>query len=983
MAKLNVKSFILNLIKIAVTVAILYLIFKKFNIGSKDILNSFKHQPAWFGAALLMQAGAILFSILRWRTLLKGQDLHIPFGRAVRTFMVGRFLGTFTPTGVGIEAYKAWDIARYTGKTEASVTVVLIEKLIGTFFSLGILVLLTLPFFINAIDQRALIIFGAFFGILLVIALILMFQPGLFRLFLKINFPGKRKVEKPLQRIVDAFTIYSERKRSLLTAVALGFGVYICWFLTYYMNSLALGANLSLMDVLKVGPLTQIATMLPISIAGAGLREGAFMTLLQATGALAANAPKEVATAIMLSATMVYFVSISLNLIGAVLFLMRRKVDRFEPLPSKAAPNPTPKKTSAVSQIGSAVSCAFAGIGAGLAGGAIIGLVEAIWIRTTLTGLSDLSAFWWGPLAYAIVFAGIGLGMACALVVLSLAVRRFPSATVTFGLCFGGVITSSGIIAFWRFNRDILQGHTATLQQAVMFLSGFVAAGLICALVAWITARMLRRRPLALTGAVVAVVAALILGGAGYASLAALPSKAAQYHEPAKGPNVILIAADALRADYLKLYSQEAETSTPGLEALANDGILFRHHVSQASWTKPSFATIFSGLYASSHTATSKMAMLPDSVNTFPEILQGGGYYTKGFSNNGNIASSFNFNQGFSDYVDPHVRLYFDAGASASDLSMYQILRRARHIAMSKISEKMDVEDFYQPAENVTRDALSWLDNKRPSDRPFFLFLHYMDTHDPFMDHTQPGVGYARVRMQNPDPEKYLVPMKRAYNSEIDYMDRHLAALFEGLKTRGLYDNSVIVFTSDHGEEFYDHDGWWHGQTLFDEVILVPMIVKLPGQQGAGVVNDGLSRHIDIAPTLLSLAGLTPAGEMPGLSLLNANGTLANGHVTFVYAENDFENNVIETVRTRDAKVIRENPENARKLPPRQFYDLANDPKEKHNRAGMSDAREAELGQLIEQMRQYVQGAAAEPTMAAELSQEEKDQLEAIGYSGD
>ncbi|MCK9523688.1 MAG: flippase-like domain-containing protein [Proteobacteria bacterium] len=321
---MNKKKALMNLLKVAVTVGILYLIFQRFDIGSDDIIKAFQHQPGWFAAAALMQAGAILFSILRWLVLLNGQGLRVPFGHAVRTFMVGRFLGTFTPTGVGLEAYKAWDIARYTGKAEASVSVVLIEKLIGTFFSLGLLVLLTLPYFAAAIDTRALMIFGSFFGVLLVIALILLFQPGLFRLLLRFNFPGKGKIEKPLERIVAAFTVYNQRKGSLLGAVALGFGVYLFWFLTYYMNSLALGANLSLLEVLKVGPLTQIATMLPISIAGVGLREGAFMALLQALGTLAADAPKDVAASVMLTASMVYFVSISLNLIGAVIFLTRR-----------------------------------------------------------------------------------------------------------------------------------------------------------------------------------------------------------------------------------------------------------------------------------------------------------------------------------------------------------------------------------------------------------------------------------------------------------------------------------------------------------------------------------------------------------------------------------------------------------------------------------------------------------------------------------
>ncbi len=317
------KKIIINLIKIGVTVTIIYLIFQRFQIGLDDIVASLKHQPGWFIASFFMQVGAILFSIMRWNVLLKGQDLNIPFAHVIKTFLVGRFLGTFTPTGVGLEAYKAYDIARYTGKTEASVSVVLIEKMIGTFFSLSILVLITLPFFAGSISAKFLYVFSAFFIVLLLLALVLLFSPGLLRKILNFKFPLKSKIEKPLNKMIEAFTIYSTRKGSLLSAVALGLVVYLFWFLTYFTNSLALGAGLSLTDVLKVGPMTQIATMIPLSIAGIGLREGAFMGLLDSLGVMS-GADSTARSAMMLSATMVYFISISVNVFGAIIFLTRR-----------------------------------------------------------------------------------------------------------------------------------------------------------------------------------------------------------------------------------------------------------------------------------------------------------------------------------------------------------------------------------------------------------------------------------------------------------------------------------------------------------------------------------------------------------------------------------------------------------------------------------------------------------------------------------
>ena len=331
------KKKLVTLVKIAVTFTILYLIFKRFQIGFGDIVDSFSHRPQWFIASFLMQVGAIIFSILRWKVLLSGQNLAVPFPHIVKTFLVGRFLGTFTPTGAGLEAYKAYDIARYTGKTEASVSVVVIEKMIGTFFSLSLLVLATLPFFSGVIDVRFLYVFGAFFSVLLVAALVLLFSPGLFNKLLEFNFPLKSKVEKPLANMVQAFTVYSERRATLLAAILLGLAVYMFWFLTYFTNSLALGAGLALADVVKVGPMTQIATMIPLSIAGIGLREGAFMGLLDGLG-LVSGAPAAARSAMMLSATMVYFISISVNVFGAAIFLTRKTDYRRQMEEMKQAP---------------------------------------------------------------------------------------------------------------------------------------------------------------------------------------------------------------------------------------------------------------------------------------------------------------------------------------------------------------------------------------------------------------------------------------------------------------------------------------------------------------------------------------------------------------------------------------------------------------------------------------------------------------------
>jgi arylsulfatase A-like enzyme len=311
---------------------------------------------------------------------------------------------------------------------------------------------------------------------------------------------------------------------------------------------------------------------------------------------------------------------------------------------------------------------------------------------------------------------------------------------------------------------------------------------------------------------------------------------------------------------------------------------------------------------------------------------------------------------------------------------LYNGLRLVRKRVFSK---KLVVTEFYQPAEVVTRDALDWLDSRTvPEKTSFYLFLHYMDPHDPYMDADKPGVGYARVQMENPPPEM-REPMKKAYNDEIRHLDKYLGELFDGLRQRGLYDAALIVFTSDHGEEFYDHEGWWHGQTLFDELMHVPLIIKLPGNARAGDANSHLARHVDVPPTFLHFAGLEQPAAMPGMSLFGQDNADANGDTSFVYAEVDFENNILQAVRTHDAKLMRANPDNPRRTPPVAFYDLKNDPIEKTDLFGDQNPRkpdEAALADVLDGMIAFTRENAAEPALQTGVSTDVKDQLESLGY---
>ena len=135
------------------------------------------------------------------------------------------------------------------------------------------------------------------------------------------------------------------------------------------------------------------------------------------------------------------------------------------------------------------------------------------------------------------------------------------------------------------------------------------------------------------------------------------------------------------------------------------------------------------------------------------------------------------------------------------------------------------VTDYYQDAATVTRVADDWL--TRHKDSRFFLLLHYMDPHDPYFPHPYTGEAIARVESDNPDPA-LAKHMRELYDGEIRFTDEHIGEVEAKLRELGLWDDTLIVITADHGEEFHEHGGWWHGTTLYEEQIHVPLLVKWP-----------------------------------------------------------------------------------------------------------------------------------------------------------
>jgi arylsulfatase A-like enzyme len=995
------KKFVAFVVKVGVTVGLFTLLFAPQvfglradlfgGISPRTMLQELREaQPhnlfLWLGFAAVVKFAGMFAGILRWRLLLKGQDLSIPFSYLVRSWFIGRTLGIFLPGTIGLDGFRLVDSSRYTGEVIKCTTVVAVEKLIG-FIALTFLVFLTFPLGFRLLDIKPLMLAAilAVLAAFVLVSFLLLLNPRVVQVLVAV-LPTPAGLRSKVDKFGAAVTAYSGRRSLLLQATFLGLLVHLGTCFMYFGTMMSIrAANTTLWDILFACPIMIYGTVLGPSIGGEGIREIVFVYLLQGK-TQAASAALFSHLGWWIGEFLPFFVGVGFWLMypgvtreGLEAGLADVKAGMRRATPTRLIIGPEEARAYRF-KIAHAL---LAGLGGGLVSGALVGLGEGAWIARSLASPVELGVLWWGPLFYGLLFTGLGVAVAAGLVFLYLLLDRFPATARTFGFVLALCLAASVlVIGKFRLQRDVLDMHALTLVHYAL-LAGLALGAAVVA--ERIVALGFARRTWSFRRAAMAVAVAYVLvvlfGGA--ASILfrqrPLPEARAATTVKASGPNIILVAVDTLRADYLPFYDPSAPVKTPYLEAFLKDAVLFRNGFAHASWTKASFASIFSGLYPETHSATSKDRALPLSVKTFPEVLEEGGYYTKGFANNPNIMASSNFGQGFRDYVDLKPRMLLWASPTASNLSLYNVLRKLRIRILDRFTDKVNVYDYYQPGEAVNAEVFDWLDSSdAPEEQPFFLFVHYMDPHDPYIDH-ETGVGYARAQMEHPDSE-LLEPMRKAYYDEIAYTDSCFGALVAGLQERGLYENTVILFTSDHGEEFLDHEGWWHGQTLYDEQIHVPFLMKLPGNAAAGQANDHFARHIDIAPTLLALAGLEPDPAMQGKPLVTPDGAFLNDGTGFVFSQEDFEGNVLEAVRSHDAKLIRANEGNPRGLEPLEFYDVAVDPGEKANLAGKGDARELALDELRVGMEPVIKENAAEPELKQDVSIEETNQLDAIGY---
>ena len=442
-------------------------------------------------------------------------------------------------------------------------------------------------------------------------------------------------------------------------------------------------------------------------------------------------------------------------------------------------------------------------------------------------------------------------------------------------------------------------------------------------------------------------------------------------------PNVIVIMVDTLRADYLGAYGFEGDIS-PNIDALAAESVRFDNCIAQAPWTSPSIASFVTSLHAQNHCVANGYGLfceviedeylwesLPEEATTMAEVFRDAGYETAGFVGNWVVKSKFGFAQGFDTYVEPQ--------------------GDEQHI---------DEDRF------LFDQATEWL-RQRKGGRPFLLYLHLMDVHAPYRLTAEgieairdsPSLGKdralteleiadrpvhlgARIRWPDPSMADRLRNWKTAYAAGVRGFDRQLGVFLDVLREQELIEDAVVVFVSDHGEEFVEHGAWEHGKTYFNPALQVPLLLRLPGAERAGERVGRLVSLIDVMPTLLGLAGIEQElPPMQGKDLGPVVSGEGGGEEPWAFASALPEETATIVAQNDNLKLILDLETGATEL-----YDLGEDPGELRD---IASERKDLLDLMQQRIQAHLESVGSFPSYrpsATALSEEDIEKLRSLGY---
>ena len=409
---------------------------------------------------------------------------------------------------------------------------------------------------------------------------------------------------------------------------------------------------------------------------------------------------------------------------------------------------------------------------------------------------------------------------------------------------------------------------------------------------------------------------------------------------PSQHPNVILITLDTTRADRMGFLGSKRGL-TPNLDAMARQGIVFTRAYSHVPLTTASHATILTGTYPQFNHVNDFAVPLSPRLPYLPELLHQRGYRTGAFV--GSLV------------LDP-----LDGTAPGFDRG-FEVYGAGFHLRRPGIDRYKTIE---RRGGTVVDHALAWL--SQAPNKPFFLWVHLYDAHDPY----DPPSPYK---------ERYA---SQPYDGEIAYADACVGKLLDALRKRGLYDAALVAVMADHGESLGAHGENTHGVFLYDETLHVPLLVKLPLNRAAGKRIETRASLVDVAPTILNVAGVSPPSEMQGQSLLLAlkagagpnPGALPEDRPA--YAETDYPHRAFGWSALR---ALRAGKYLYIQAPERELYNQLTDPGESHNLASSAQAVTDTLAARLADFR----GKTSQTTVdLAKPDPEQIQKLQALGYVG-
>ena len=454
--------------------------------------------------------------------------------------------------------------------------------------------------------------------------------------------------------------------------------------------------------------------------------------------------------------------------------------------------------------------------------------------------------------------------------------------------------------------------------------------------------------------------------------------KTANHADEAR-PNIVLISVDTLRADHLGCYGYQRNTS-PHIDQLAAEGALFENAISSTSWTLPAHSALFTGLADTVHGCLDIKQRLAESRSTLAERLKSAGYTTIAFFSGATMHPIFGLAQGFDEYQD--CTSYADQSTELAADGQVPWDEAVRAAARADVTSP-----------RVHHEVQRWLQGNQS--RPFFMFIHMWDVHadyipprpyDQMFDPDYDGPITGRDVRHNPAinakmPARDIEHLIALYDGEIAWTDAHIGKILADLDTLGLRDSTIVALLSDHGEEFFEHGGKGHRQTLFDEVIHIPLIIRYPARIPAGRRYSQQACMIDMLPTVLALSNQPPPTDVMGQSLapLFTGGSLQQD--TLAVSELFTLGRAYRSFRRPDRKAILHEPTGNTVI-----FDLQADPAEKSPlpniqsplaQTMLADMRNATKW-LIEQRQRHETN-----TTATTLPDQVRQQLESLGYIGD